>query len=80
MFALVVYSLSLLIEFKPAHGLNNIRRQEYWAGLPLPSPGDLPKSGIKSRSPALQADSLPIQPPGKPLQPFAIIFIYCLFL
>ena len=33
-------------------------RQEYWSGLPFPSPGDLPKLGIKSRSPALQADDL----------------------
>ena len=41
-------------------------RQEYWSGLPFPSPGDLPDPGIKSRSPALQADSLPSEPPGKP--------------
>ena len=33
-------------------------RQEYWGGLPFPSPGDLPHPGIKPRSPALQADSL----------------------
>ena len=33
-------------------------RQEYWSGLPFPSPGDLPDPGIESRSPALQADSL----------------------
>ena len=33
-------------------------RQEYWSGLPIPSPGDLSDSGIKPRSPALQADSL----------------------
>ena len=32
-------------------------RQEYWSGLPFPSPGDLPNSGIEPRSPALQADS-----------------------
>ena len=32
-------------------------RQEYWGGLPFPSPGDLPDSGIKPRSPALQADA-----------------------
>ena len=35
-------------------------RQEYWSGLPFPFPGDLPDPGIKSRSPALQADSSPI--------------------
>ena len=40
-------------------------RQEYWSGLPFPSPGDLPNPGIKPRSPALQADSLPSEPPGK---------------
>ena len=41
-------------------------RQEYWSGLPFPSPGDLPDLGIKPRSPALQADALPSEPPGKP--------------
>ena len=41
-------------------------RQEYWSGLPFPSPGDLPNPGIKSRFPALQDYSLPYEPPGKP--------------
>ena len=41
-------------------------RQEYWSGLPCPPPGDLPNPGIKPRSPALQADSLPSESPGKP--------------
>ena len=40
-------------------------RQEYWSGLPCASPGDLPDSGIESRSPALQADSLPSEPLGE---------------
>ena len=40
-------------------------RQEYWSGLPFPSPGDLPNSGIKPGSPALQADALTSEPPGK---------------
>ena len=40
-------------------------RQESWSGLPFPSPGDLPDPGIKPRSPALQADALPSEPPGK---------------
>ena len=40
-------------------------RQEYWSGLVFPSPGDLPNPGIEPRSPALQADSLPAEPPGK---------------
>ena len=42
-------------------------RQEYWSGLPFPSPGDLPDPGIEPRSPALQADPLTSEPPGKPL-------------
>ena len=41
-------------------------RQECWSGLPFSSPGDLPDPGIKLRSPTLQADSLPSEPPGKP--------------
>ena len=39
-------------------------RQEYWSGLPFPTPGDLSDPGIESRSPALQADSSPSEPPG----------------
>ena len=42
-------------------------RQEYWSGLPFPSPGDLPDPGIEPRSPALQADALTSEPPGKSL-------------
>ena len=42
-------------------------RQEYWSGLPFPSPGDLPNPGIEPRSPVLQADSLLSEPQGKPL-------------
>ena len=38
--------------------------QEYWTGLPFPSPGDLPNPGIEPRSPALQADALTSEPPG----------------
>ena len=41
-------------------------RQEYWSGVPFPSPGDLPNPGIEPRSPALQADALTSEPPGKP--------------
>ena len=42
-------------------------RQEYWSGLPFPSPGDLPDPGIEPRSPALEADALTSEPSGKPL-------------
>ena len=41
-------------------------RQEYWSGLSFPSLGDLPNPGIESGSPALQADALSSEPPGKP--------------
>ena len=40
-------------------------RQEYWSGLPFPSPGDLPNSGIEPRSPILEVDALTSEPPGK---------------
>ena len=52
----VVYQASLSMGFS---------RQGYWSGLPFPSPGDLPDPGIEPRSPALQADALPSEPPGK---------------
>ena len=41
-------------------------RQEYWIGLPFPSPGDLPNPRIKPRSPALQTNSLPLSPQRRP--------------
>ena len=41
-------------------------RQECWSELPFPPPGDLPDPGIEPGSPALQADSLPTEPPRKP--------------
>ena len=52
----VVYQASLSMGFS---------RQEYWSGLPFPSPGDLPDPGIEPRSPALQADTLPSETPYK---------------
>ena len=42
-------------------------RQEYWSGLPFPSPGDLPDPGIEPKSPSFQADALTSEPPGKPM-------------
>ena len=44
-------------------------RQEYWSGLLFPSPGDIPNPGIEPGSPALWADTLPSEPPGKPHGP-----------
>ena len=42
-------------------------RQEYWSGLPFPSPGDLPDPGMEPGSPELEADTLTSEPPGKRL-------------
>ena len=53
----VAYQAPLSMEFS---------RQEYWSGLTFPSPGYLPNPGIKLGSPALQADSLLSEAPGKP--------------
>ena len=50
----------------PGSSAMEYSRSEYWSGLPCPPPGDLPNPGIEPRSPALQADSLPSEPPGKP--------------
>ena len=49
-------------------------RQEYWSGGPFSSLWDLPYPGIKPRSPALQADFLPSEPPGKPMKTMLWIF------
>ena len=54
----VAYQASLSMGFS---------RQEYLSGVPFPSPGDVPNPGIEPGSPALQADALLSDPPGKPL-------------
>ena len=67
----IEYSLLLLlshfsrVQFCQAPMSTEFSRQEYWIGLPFPSPGDLPDSGIIPGSPALQADSLSSEAPGK---------------
>ena len=53
-----------------------ISRQEYWSGLPFPTPGDLSNSGIRTGSPTLQVDSLLLVPPGKPSVYLYHIFIH----
>ena len=50
----------------PVSSVHEFSRQEYWSGLPFPSPGDLLDPGIKPGPPALQADCLSSEPPGKP--------------
>ena len=52
-------------------------RQEYWGGLPFPPPGGLPNPGIESGSPEFQIDSLPTEPPRKPIQ-FLFLFLFFL--
>ena len=49
----------------PNSSVRGFSRQEYWSGLPFPSPGDVPDPGIEPGSPALQTDSLLSEPPGK---------------
>ena len=53
-------------------------RQEYWSGLLFPPPGDLPHPGIEPRSPVLQADSLPFEPPGEPEFVIMLLLFYVL--
>ena len=69
-----VFSHSVVSESLQPHRLQPARllcpwgfsRQEGWSGLPCPPSEDLPNPGTKPSSPALQADSLPTDPPGKP--------------
>ena len=49
----------------PGSSIHGFSRQEYGSELPCPAPGNLPNLGIEPRSPTLQADSLPSDPPGK---------------
>ena len=51
-------------QVRPSMGFS---RQEYWSGVPFPSPGDLLDPGVEAQSPALQADALPSGPPGRPM-------------
>ena len=59
MYDSVAHQAPLFMEFS---------QQEYWSGLPFPSPGDFPDPRIKPWSPALQVDSLQSEPPGKPIK------------
>ena len=54
--------LTVAYQASPSMGFS---RQEYWSGLPFPSPGDLPDPEIEPGSPALEADALTSEPPGK---------------
>ena len=89
MLCLVIQSCLTLLR---SHGMQPARllcplefsRQKYWSGLPFPSPGDLPNSGIKSRSPTLQADCLPTATQGSPVEmlcdfPISVAFHWQLY-
>ena len=76
LFAVVVYSLNGVRLFVTpwtvacqAPLFMGFPRQEYWSGVPFPSPGDLPDPRMELVAPALQVDSLPSEPPGKPWTP-----------
>ena len=61
---LFVTPWTVVYQASPSMGFS---KQEYWSGLSFPSRGDPPNPGIGPRSPTLQADALPSEPPGKPL-------------
>ena len=67
------YSMSLFIFTTALTLCLEFSRQEYWSGLLFPSPRDLPDPGIEPGSPALQADSLPSEPSGKP--PYIVLYV-----
>ena len=53
-------------------------KQEYWSGLPFPSPGDLPDPEIEPRFPTLEADVLTSEPPGKLVKCFFCLYhVFC---
>ena len=62
---LFVTPCTVACQASPSTGFS---RQEYWSGLPFPSPGELPNPGIESGSPTLQVDSLLYEPPGNPYE------------
>ena len=57
----------------PAPLMMEFSGQEHWGGLTFPSPGDLPNPGIEPGSPALEADALTSEPPGKPSVPIQLL-------
>ena len=61
----LLFATSWTVAYQPSPSMG-FSRQEYWSGLPFPSPGDLPDPGIEPKSPALEADALTSEPSGKP--------------
>ena len=62
----------------PGSSVHGFSRQEYWSGLPFPSPGDLPNPGIRPASPALTGRVFTPAPPVKPPEGF-ILGYFCDF-
>ena len=69
---LFVTPWTVAYEAPPSRGFS---MQEYWSGLPFPSPGYLPNPGIEPGSLALQTDALPSEPPGNPIKYYIFCFI-----
>ena len=63
---LVIHLCLIVTIAHQAPPLMGFSRQEYWSGLPFPSPGDLSNPGMELRSPSLQVDFLPSEPAGSP--------------
>ena len=70
------HRLTVAYQAPPSMGFS---RQEYWNVLPFPSPGDLLDPGIEPRSPALQAEALTSEPPGKPVKHIRNIKLFASF-
>ena len=60
----------------PGSSDHGFSRQEYWSGLPVPSPGDPSYPELRPGSPALQVDSLPSEPPGRQTSPLIIFSVF----
>ena len=65
-------SWTVVYKAPPSMGFS---RQEHWSGLPFPSPGGLPDPGIEPGCPALEADALTSEPPGKPLHMYYLLLV-----
>ena len=63
-----LFETSCTVAHQPHLSMRLLQAQEYWTVLQFPTPGDLPKPGVEPRSPALQADSLPLSHQGRPQQ------------
>ena len=61
-----LFAIPWTVPYQAPPSVEFSRQFQYWCGLPFPSPGDLPDPGIEPRFPALKADALPSEPPGKP--------------